>query len=65
MKSFPDDKKLGEVISPNRYYERSKGRIKTMNNRMAINTHLSTTEFGKQTGGTGRAGTEAWVQRAF
>ena len=36
-----------------------------MNNKMAINTYLSTTESKKQTKQTRRTETESWIQRAF
>ena len=36
-----------------------------MNNKMAINTYLSTTESKKQTKQTSRTETESWIQRAF
>ena len=40
-------------------------KIKTMNNKIAINTHLSTTESIKQTKQTRITETESWIQRAF
>ena len=36
-----------------------------MNNKMAINTHLSTIESRKQTKQTGRTEIESWIWRAF
>ena len=36
-----------------------------MNNKMAINTYLSTTESKKQTKQTRRTETDSWIQRAF
>ena len=36
-----------------------------MNNKMAINTYLSTIESKKQTKQTRRTETESWIQRAF
>ena len=36
-----------------------------MNNKMAINTYLSTIESKKQTKQTRRTATESWVQTAF
>ena len=53
MKSFPGEKKLKEfIITKPLLYEMLKGlkkkkRIKTMNNKMAINTYLSTMESKK------------------
>ena len=46
MKSFPNKKKLKDSSSPNQYYrkcektsfKKKKNKIKTMNNKMAINT---------------------------
>ena len=38
--------------------------MKTMNNKMAKNTNLSTIESKKQTKQT-RTETESWIQRAF
>ena len=56
MKSFPDKKKnLKElIITKQLLYEMLKGlfkkkMIKNMNNKMAINTYLSTIESKKQT----------------
>ena len=40
-------------------------KIKTMNNKMGINTYLSTTESKKQTKQTSRTGTESQVWRLF
>ena len=40
-----------------------KKKIKIMNNKMAINTYLSTTESKKQT--KQRTETESWIQKAF
>ena len=37
----------------------------TRNNKMAINTHLSTTEFNKQTKQTRRTEIESWIRRVF
>ena len=42
-----------------------KKKIKTMNNKMAINTILSTIESIKQTKQTRRTETESWIGRAF
>ena len=42
-----------------------KKKIKTINNKMAINTYLSTTESKKQTKQTRRTETESWIWRAF
>ena len=39
----------------------NKKKIKTMNNKMAINTYLSTVESKKQTKQTKRTKTELWV----
>ena len=36
-----------------------------MNNKMEINTYLSTIESKNQTKQTRRAETESWIQRAF
>ena len=41
-----------------------KKKIKIMNNKMAINTYLSTTESKKQTKQR-RIETESWIQKAF
>ena len=41
-----------------------KKQIKTMNNKMAINTYLSTIESKKSVKQT-RTETESWIQRAF
>ena len=46
-KNFPDKKKLKESSSPNHYYMKcyrdlfQKKNIKTMNNKMAINTYFN------------------------
>ena len=40
---------------------KKKKNIKTMNNKMAINTYLSTTESKKQTKQTRRTETESWI----
>ena len=40
-------------------------KIKTMDNKMATNTHLSTVESKKQTKQTRRTETESWILRAF
>ena len=42
-----------------------KNKIKTMNNKMAINTYLSTIISKKQTKQTRRTETEFWIWRAF
>ena len=42
-----------------------KKKIKTMNNKMAINTNLSTIESKKQTKEIRRTETESWIQRAI
>ena len=39
-------------------------KIKTINNKMAIKTYLSTSESKKQTKQT-RTETESWIQRTF
>ena len=41
-----------------------KNKVKTMNNKMAINTYLSTIKFKKQTKQT-RTETESWTWRIF
>ena len=43
---------------------KKKKKIKTMNNKIAKNTNLSTIESKKQTKQT-RTETESWIQRAF
>ena len=71
IKNFPDKKKLKEsIIAKPLLYEMlrdlfKKRKIKIMNNKMAINTNLSTIESKKQTKQTRRTETESWVQRAF
>ena len=71
IKRFPDKKKLKEfIISKLLLYEMLKGlfkkkKIKTINNKMAINTYLSTIESKKQTKQTTRTETESWKQRVF
>ena len=56
------------IITKPLLYEMLKGlkkkQIKTMNNKMAINTYLSTTESKNQTKET-RTETKSWIQRAF
>ena len=53
IKSFPDKKKLKEfIITKPLLYEMLKGlfkkkKIKTLNNKMAINTYLLTIEYRK------------------
>ena len=42
-----------------------KKKIKTMNNKIAINTYQSTIESKNQTKQTRRTETELWIQRAF
>ena len=71
IKSFPDKKKLKEfIITKPLLYEMLKGLIsekkktKTVNNKMAINTYLSTIESKTQTKQT-RTETKSWMQRAF
>ena len=39
--------------------------MKTMNNKMTINTYLSTIESTKKTKQTRRTETESWIQRVF
>ena len=71
IESSPDKKKLKEFITTKTLlYEMLKGlikkkKIKTMNNKMAINTYLSTIESKKQTKHTRRTETESWIQRGF
>ena len=71
IKSFPDKEKLREfIITKPLLYEmlrelfKKKKKIKTMNNKMAKNTDLSTTESKKQTKQT-RPEIESWIHRAF
>ena len=71
IKSFPHKKKLKEfIITKALLYEMLKGlfkkkeKIKIMNNKMAINTYISTTESEKQTKQI-RTETESWIQRGF
>ena len=66
IKSFPDKKKLKEfIITKPLLYEMLKGLIsekkktKTVSNKMAINTYLSTIESKKQTKQTRRTETES------
>ena len=42
-----------------------KKKINTINNKIAINTCLSTNESKKQTKQTRKTETESWIQRAF
>ena len=42
-----------------------KKKIKTMNNKMAINVYLSITELKKQTKQTRRTETQSWILRVF
>ena len=69
--SFPDKKKLKEsIIAKPLLYEMlrdlfKKRKIKIMNNKMAINTNLSTIESKKQTKQTRRIEIEPWIQRVF
>ena len=72
IKSFPDKKKLKEfiIIKPLlfeilRDLFKKKKETKTMNDKMAINTYLSTVESKKQTKQTRRTETESWIQRVF
>ena len=70
VKSFPDEEKLKEfIITKPLLYEMLrdlfKKKIKTMNNKMAKNTYLSTTESKKQTKHTRRPEMESWIQRMF
>ena len=44
---------------------KKKKNIKTMNNRMTINTCLSTIKSKKQTKKTRRTETESWIWRAL
>ena len=71
IKSFPDKKKLKEfIITKPLLYEmlrelfKKKKKIKTMNNKMAKNTDLSTIESKKQIKQT-RSAIESWIHRAF
>ena len=69
IKSFPDKKKLKEfIITKPLLYEMLKRliseKIKIMNNKIAINMYLSTSESKKQTKQT-RTETESWIRRAF
>ena len=68
--SFPDERKLKEfIITKPVLYEMLKGlvkkKIETRNNKMAINTYLSTIESKKHTKQTRRTETESWIRRAF
>ena len=72
IKSFPGKKKLKEFIITKHYYVKcyrdllkKKKKIKTMNNKITINTHLSTIDSKKETKQTIRTETEAWIQRMF
>ena len=69
VKSLPDYKKLKEfIITKLLSYEMLKGlfnkKIKSMNNKMAINTYLSTIDSKKQTEQT-RTETESWIWQTF
>ena len=74
VKSFPDQEKKEKkknlkefIITKPLLYEMLKGlkkKTKTMNNKIAKNINLSTTESKKQTEKT-RTKTESWIQRAF
>ena len=44
---------------------KKKKKVKTMNNKMAMNTYLSTIESKKQTKQTRRTETESWIQRGL
>ena len=44
---------------------KKKKKVKTMNNKMAMNTYLSTIESKKQTKQTRRTEIESWIWRAF
>ena len=46
-------------------FKKKEKKIKTVNNKMAINTYLSTVESKKQTKQTRRTETEPWIRRAF
>ena len=64
MESFPDKEKLKEfIITKPLLYEMLKGlktkKSKTMNNKMTINTYLSTTKAKKQTNQTRIKDTES------
>ena len=68
IKSFPNKKNLTEfIIAKPLLYEMLKGlnKIKTMNNKMAKNTNVSTVECKKETMQTRRRETESWTWRAF
>ena len=71
IKNFPDKKKLKEsIITKPLLHEMLKGffkkkKIQTMNNKMAINMYLSTTESKKQAKRTKITETESWIQRMF
>ena len=69
INGFPDKKKLKEfIIAKPLLYEMlkvlmylcKKKKVKIMNNKMAINTYLSTVEAKKQT-----KQTESWIWRTF
>ena len=68
IKSFSGKKKLKFIITKPLLYEMLKGFIKekiiTMNNKMAINTYVSTIESKTQTKQT-RTETESWTRRGF
>ena len=70
IKSFPDKKKLKEfIITKPLLYEMLKNlfkkkKVKTINNKMAINTNLSTSQSKKQTKQI-RTETESWIWRVF
>ena len=69
IKKFPDKKLKEFVITKPLLYEMLKGlilkkKIKTVNNKMAININLSTIESKKQTKQT-RTETKSWLWRAF
>ena len=58
--------------SPNHYYMKyykdlfkKKKKVKTMNNKMAMNTYLSTIESKKQTKQTRRTEKESWIWRVL
>ena len=70
-KVLPRQGKAKGSSSPSHYYIKcqrdlfKKKKIKTMNNKIAINTYQSTIESKNQTKQTRRTETESWTWKAF
>ena len=65
LKELSENLSSIKKIQSQRDFFKKKKKIKTMNNKMAINTHQSTIESKKRTKQTRIKATESWIRRVL